>query len=1069
MPYGLTISQDELDLVVTVIDSNGRKTAFDSPVLRQAPERLLLLPTSDGSYAIWLESQEFVGGPRRMKISVDLIDEARPSAANVVKLVGIMTEAAAAFAQGETEHWKEAARLYEKAAALAREAQRGDVEAEVWFALANLRYVNLTDWEGAVEAAEHAQIAYRNLGNMSGYAASLQVEGAALSELMNQRPQAAPSEQDTTRAGISGKDARQRLEQAAAIYSRLGNQYQRARVVNDLGLSYYYEGLYAPAELRFEEAARVFRDGGEWSEEIKPLNNLGLIAYEQGRLADALKSFSRLLELLPPKGFEWLRGNILDNMGTAYRALGQIDNALSSFTRALALHERLGLLKSEGRSLTGIGVTYYSAGERALARDYLERALPIRHAANDGRGEAATLRYLGVLLLEEGEVERAIEAHRRSFELAVSPADRAKSQVLLGRDFAALNRMDDAVNVYSQAVENARAAHARHVLAGALVGRGGALAQLGQHHRATQDLKRALLLFAQTGFDAGSARAEYELARLALISGELEQAARHASSSIELVEHQRSAILSPDLRAAYLSAKQRYYELLTEIRIAESRTNPTRVEMALESDERSRTRAMLDLIAEADVLVEQDLSPPLRERRRRLLQRMSELRFHHEELLDRNAASSAIDAVVRKLNRAETQLDVFQIRIREQSVRYAELAVPHPLDAPGIQRLLDDETLLLQFSLGARASYVFAVDSQGVAWSELAPARRLNEIAREVHEALRTNAPDRRSVAALQVALVELANATLQPVATRIAAHKRLVIVADEALAYVPFGVLPFDTGSGARRLIETHEVINVPSMTVLAVQRNRQNARSALHTLAIFADPVFTADDDRIEKAVTPNSADSTRTIRMFDVQRLPATTGEAEAIAAIVPEEERFIATGFAATREAVLNPALGEYRVIHFATHGFIDARYPSLSALVMSLTDPAGRPRDGLVRLQDIYSLRLQADLVTLSACETALGREIKGEGLIGLTRGFLHAGARSVVASLWRVPDRATEELMGRFYRLMLERGLSPAAALRAAQLEQMQTPRWSHPFFWGGFVVQGDWETGNTNAEARSD
>jgi CHAT domain-containing protein/Tfp pilus assembly protein PilF len=1018
----------------------------------------VLLPRDDGRYAITLESREFVGGPRRIEINVDLIDAANPSAKNTVTLVGAMTEAAAAFAQGETDHWKEAARRYESAAVLAHKVERVDLEAEMWFALANLRYLNLTDWNGAVEAAVHAKGAYRNQGNISGYAASLHVEGAALSELINEQPKAASPGEDTTRAGLSGKEARQRLEQAATIYSRLDDPYQRARVVNDLGLSYYYEGLYEPAEPKFEEAARIFKERGEWSEEIKPLNNLGLIAYEQGRLTDALRSFSRLLELLPPKGFEWLRGNILDNMGTAYRALGQIDNALSSFTEALALHERLGLSKSEGRSLTGIGVTYYSAGERALARDYLERALPIRRAANDGRGEAATLRYLGVLLLDEGEVERAIEAHRRSFELAVSPADRAKSQVLLGRDFGALNRIDDAINVYSQAVENAEAAHARHVLADALVERGGALAQLGQHHRATQDLKRARLLFAQTGFDAGSARAEYEFAQLALISGELEQAARHASSSIELIEHQRSEILSPDLKAAYLAAKQRYYELLTEIRIAESHSDPTHVWMALESDERSRTRAMLDLIAEADVLVGQDLDPPLRARRRQLLQRMSELRFHHEELLDRNAAPAAIDEVVRKLNRTETQLDVFQIRIREQSARYAELAVPRPLDALGIRRLLDDETLLLQFSLGVRTSYVFAVDSQGILWSELPPAHRLNEIAREVHEALRTNAPDRRSVAALQVALAQLADTTLQPFARRIAAHRRLVIVADEALAYVPFGVLPLDTGSGTRRLIETHEVIDVPSMTVLAAQRNRQHAQPALHTLAIFADPVFTVDDDRVERKVTPKSAESMRAAGMFDVERLPGTMDEATAIAAVVPEEERFIASGFAATREAVLDPALGEYKVIHFATHGFIDARYPSLSALVMSLTDPAGRPRDGLVRLQDIYSLRLRADLVTLSACETALGRQIKGEGLIGLTRGFLHAGARSVVASLWRVPDRATEELMGRFYRLMLERGLSPAAALRAAQLEQMQSRRWSHPFFWGGFVVQGDWQ-----------
>jgi hypothetical protein len=182
----------------------------------------VLLPRDDGRYAITLESREFVGGPRRIEINVDLIDVAKPSAKNTVTLVGAMTEAAAAFAQGETDHWKEAARRYESAAALAHKVDRVDLEAEIWFALANLRYLNLTDWNGAVEAAEHAKGAYRDQGNISGYAASLHVEGAALSELMNEQPKAASPEEDTTQAGAYGKEAHQRFEQAATIYSRLG-------------------------------------------------------------------------------------------------------------------------------------------------------------------------------------------------------------------------------------------------------------------------------------------------------------------------------------------------------------------------------------------------------------------------------------------------------------------------------------------------------------------------------------------------------------------------------------------------------------------------------------------------------------------------------------------------------------------------------------------------------------------------------------------------------------------------------------------------------------------------------
>jgi CHAT domain-containing protein len=191
--------------------------------------------------------------------------------------------------------------------------------------------------------------------------------------------------------------------------------------------------------------------------------------------------------------------------------------------------------------------------------------------------------------------------------------------------------------------------------------------------------------------------------------------------------------------------------------------------------------------------------------------------------------------------------------------------------------------------------------------------------------------------------------------------------------------------------------------------------------------------------------------------LRRLPATRQEAQAIAALVAPDQRLLALGFEANREAVLDPLLAEFRIVHFATHGLIDSRYPALSALAFSQFDASGQPRDGFLRLHDIYALRLNADLVVLSACDTALGREILGEGLTGLTQGLMYAGARSVVASLWQVPDRATAELMKRFYQNVLNSEQQPAAALRNAQLDLSAEPRWRDPYYWAGFVLQGEW------------
>ncbi len=274
----------------------------------------------------------------------------------------------------------------------------------------------------------------------------------------------------------------------------------------------------------------------------------------------------------------------------------------------------------------------------------------------------------------------------------------------------------------------------------------------------------------------------------------------------------------------------------------------------------------------------------------------------------------------------------------------------------------------------------------------------------------------------------------LGPLAERLNAQ-RLAIVADGALGYLPFGVLP-RPGSD-EPLLARHEMVHLPSASALAVQREILTRRApAPRQVAVVADPVFDPAD-----GFAP----------------LPASRQEAAAIAALAAPGQALAALGADAGRELALGGGLSGYRTVHFATHGVIDAEHPALSGLALATLDERGRPREGFLHLRDIYNLRLGADLVVLSGCRTALGREVRGEGLVGLTRGFLYAGAPRVVASLWRVEDRATAELMTRFYRALWVDGLPPAAALRAAQLSIREERRWRDPWFWAGWVIQGVW------------
>jgi CHAT domain-containing protein len=266
----------------------------------------------------------------------------------------------------------------------------------------------------------------------------------------------------------------------------------------------------------------------------------------------------------------------------------------------------------------------------------------------------------------------------------------------------------------------------------------------------------------------------------------------------------------------------------------------------------------------------------------------------------------------------------------------------------------------------------------------------------------------------------------------------------------------------------------------MMAELRRDLNGRDpAPKALAVLADPVFDDQDPRVStrqqvsnvrkpsemssrnrdlpKDLERSLADAGSTEQGWDIPRLPFSRREAEAITADVAPSNRLKAVDFQASRATAMSPELAEYRVVHFATHGVLDSRTPALSGIILSLVDQHGRPEDGFLRLWDIYNLRLPADLVVLSACQTALGKEVRGEGLVGLTRGFMYAGAARVMASLWQVDDVATAELMSQFYQRFLKKNMSPAAALRAAQVSLWKQKRWQDPYFWGAFQLQGEW------------
>jgi CHAT domain-containing protein len=462
------------------------------------------------------------------------------------------------------------------------------------------------------------------------------------------------------------------------------------------------------------------------------------------------------------------------------------------------------------------------------------------------------------------------------------------------------------------------------------------------------------------------------------------------------------------------------------------------------------------------------------------------LRKAEQQTRSRKQTEAEAIAAVKELDALATELEQVQGRIRETSPQYAALTHPVPLKLGEIQtKVLDDDTVLLEYALGSQKSFVWAVTTTSMDVFELGPRAELESAVRRLYEPLmaRNQKPSgetpaaragriRQADQAYLSAAAAVTRLLLDSVAPRIKG-KRLLIVGEGVLQYLPFAALP-EPGIGeqgkATLLINNHEIITAPSASVLAVLRQETaGRRQAEKALFVLADPVFSADDARVvQQGPTAATASITGSVKsdalkrsddfgMQEFLRLRFSRQEAQEIARLTPPALTRVALDFDASRETVLSTDLGQYRILHFATHSLLDNQRPELSGVILSLIDRAGRPQNGFLRLYDIYNVRLGSDLVVLSACQTARGGQIEGEGLIGLTRGFLYAGAPRVVATLWEVDDRTTALVMKHFYEGMLVRGLRPAAALRSAQAEVARTKGWEPPYYWAAFTLQGEW------------
>lgn len=836
-------------------------------------------------------------------------------------------------------------------------------------------------------------------------------------------------------------------QQALAVATQIGDRYRQADILANLGLVQHALGQEADALVTLQHALEIRRQLKDSNNEGKMLSDIGLVLLDNGEPQQGLEALTHSVELLQKTEDIATKASALENLGSAYYRLGVYQDAETYLRQAEDLDKKMSLDSSLALVLNNLATLELSQAvqpgasseNRSMrlrrAGELYKQALPLTQRIGDKLGQARILTNQAMLESEQGHQQQALQTLRLCQALASETGDvdsQAFAEHSIGTVYARLNDGPMALRYY-------------HL---------------------------ALPLWKKIESVEGEEQTRFAMAKAERKGGNLEQALRDVRIAIDLSGRLSGRVATDENRSSLFATTSSYYELEIDILMQLAKLNPgdEYEAQAFEASESSRARSLLDLLAEAHANVRRGIDPQLLAEEKSTSHSLAAKEALRRKLAHSPESGSGQQELENEIAALSSQYDLIEAQIRNHSPAYAALTQPRPLTVKEVQtEVLDPDTVLLEYSLGHDRSYLWVLTTSALTAYELPPRLKIEDRARRLSTLIRDKELIDDEAAYLSGVLLAPAAKSLK---------HRIVIVADgELQQLVPFAVLPEPQSGQAESLLAHHEILIEPSASAVAILRRNGAARTTPpKLLAMIADPVFNPNDDRLQRAGIPLVADAGKSTdsapppllaRAADpaeldgsgsLPRLKGSGTEARTILEMGPPEEELALLGFDANKNAVLNARLSDYRIVHFATHGLANSDRPALSGLVLSLYDNGGRPIDGFLTLNDIYNLQLPVKLVVLSACESGQGQLVHGEGIVGLTRGFMYAGAASLVVSLWNVNDQSTAELMRRFYQSLLsEGGLHPAAALRTAQLSMMREKPWSQPYYWAAFTVQGDW------------
>jgi CHAT domain-containing protein len=1058
LTYLLEVGERDNDARVEILDSAGQLIArADHPERRTGTRRAVVAAPAAGSLTVRVTGKESgrVAGAAVVRV-FDLDSIKSPQCLSALKsLAGadasyaagqeVSSGRAAPAGQSARDAYQHAADGYaaaEQALAAADDAQlRGETE----LALAGLNYLELQDW---TKAADWAKAAAATLGPIDPYRQA-RAEGL----LAMARIQLGSVASGGLVARLS--ETRALLLRLSRFHMQRGERYDAATQLTNIGLTYLYEGNYPQCITWSAAASRLFISTHEPLRAAVAWQNRALCLWGLGRLAEARDWFVRSLGEIGPQPYPRIYLGSLTNAALLEFDLGNYDESLRRYDRALAFAEQTQSTREAAYCLYGIGVNYRALGDPERARDFLERSLVIRTAALDGRARMDSLRALAIVDAGEGRVEEAIRYDREALTLAVDPLASEGIRVLLAAHTASIGRLSEAKSMLDEVLEKGPQGD-QLILATALVQRAVVLRSLGQSDPALSDLGRALKTFHALSSVTQEFAANLEFARTLRAQGRTADALAAVERALALGDAVRMQSVNPVFRVQLQAPLRAAYDLKVELLRAQfdaavasghSQVAPGLAARAFAAADSSRARSFADASAQRySPALRRELAPELR-RREALYHDLAERRFSLDYLEDTSAARNPrARRLLSDIAELQRQADALNTLIARRASRPGATLQRRSGGLPSVPA----HTAIVSYWLGSESAYAWVVSPGQVHWVRLAPPAAIAQRAMAFHDSL-TRLVDRSLEQRLadSAHLSELVIGPLEPWLSQV---DQWVVIPDGALDYVSFAALQ-ESASPQSFVVLRRDVALTPAAWMLGAGDSAPRS-SPSQSLLLVADPVYQADDPRLRMLgnIAATRADSPLPDAR-DYRRLPYTADEAASIRREFLPAEVDELIGLDATRDRLLSADLSKYRYIHIAAHGSVDTRVPELSALLLGFYDVRGNRVDGAVRVPDLELQTLRAEVAVFSACDTALGKEVASEGLVGISSTVLARGARAVVASLWPVSDEIGAKLMTEFYRHLLRDSMSAPAALAAAMRSVVSRESAADPALWAAYQV----------------